>query len=176
VLAWKTEKARPKAEKAAQEFAAAVKKDGGTIKTEHVADRPVITTQPVTRLQPSLPLSPDRFYSSTPPIPTELPQFPYASDALRDAYFGLTPGAVAIAANQPRTVYYVLTLDRRLSASFAALYAPNGDYIRYQREALTHGAQERDRQWMTLLREQAGLDPNWVPNDEAKAEEASSRS
>jgi peptidyl-prolyl cis-trans isomerase D len=173
VLAWKTEKARPKAEKAAQDFAAAVKKDGGTIKTEQVAGRPVIVTQPVTRLQPSLPLSPERFYSSAPPIPTELPQFPNASEALRDAYFGLTPGDVAAAANQPKTVYYVLTLDRRIPASFAALYAPNGDYIRYQREALTQGSQERDRQWMSLLRTQAGLDPNWVPSDEAKAESSS---
>jgi peptidyl-prolyl cis-trans isomerase D len=173
VLAWKTEKARPKAEKAAQEFAAAVKKDGGTIKTDHVADRPVIATQPVTRMQPSLPLSPERFYSSTPPIPTELPQFPYASEELRDAYFGLRPGDVAVAANQPKTVYYVLTLDRRIPASFAALYAPNGDSIRYQREALTEGSQERDREWMDLLRARAGLDPKWVPSDEAKGEAAS---
>jgi peptidyl-prolyl cis-trans isomerase D len=172
VLAWKTEKARPKAEKAAQEFAAAVRKDGGTIKTDHVADRPVIVTEPVTRMQPSLPLSPERFYSSARPIPTELSQFPYASEELRDAYFGLMPGAVAVAANQPKTVYYVLALDRRMTASFAALYAPNGDYIRYQREALTTGSQERDRQWMSVLRERAGLDPKWVPSDEAKSDEA----
>ena len=74
---------------------------------------------------------------------------------------------MAVAPNQPRTIYYVLTQDRRLEASFAALYAPNGDYVRYQREAMTHAAQDRDQQWMGRLREQAGLDPKWVPNDEA---------
>jgi peptidyl-prolyl cis-trans isomerase D len=173
VLAWKLEKARPKAEQAAQEFAAAVKKDGGTIKADHVANRPVIKTEPVTRMQPSLPLSPERYYSPTAPIPSELPKFPDAGEELRNAYFGLMAGEVAVAANQPRTVYYVLTLDRRVTASFAALYAPNGDYIRYQHEAVTAGSQERDQQWMSLLRERAGLDPKWVPNDEAKGESSS---
>jgi hypothetical protein len=89
---------------------------------------------------------------------------------LRDAYFGLEPKAVAVAPNQPRTTYYVLTLDRRLPASFAALYAPNGDYVRYQREAQMRAAENRDQQWMGRLRQQAGLDPNWVPSDEAKGE------
>ncbi len=69
---------------------------------------------------------------------------------------------MAVEPNQPRSIYYVLTLDRRIPASFAALYAPNGDYIRYQREAQTQAVQDRDKQWMTRLREQAGLDANWV--------------
>ena len=34
-------------------------------------------------------------------------------EAFRDAYFGLQKGAVEVAPNQPKTVYYVLTLDRR---------------------------------------------------------------
>jgi peptidyl-prolyl cis-trans isomerase D len=171
--AWKLEKARPLAEKAARAFADAVKKDDGTIKTDYVDSRPVIVTDPTTRLQQGLPLSPDRFFSSGPPIPTELPKFPSASEELREAYFDLTPGAVVVAPNQPKTVYYVLTLDRRVSAPFAALYAPNGDYIRYQRETLDQGMRARDQQWMEQLRRQAGLDPKWVPNDEAKAEAAS---
>jgi peptidyl-prolyl cis-trans isomerase D len=173
VLAWKLAKARPLAEKAAQTFAATTRKEGGTIKQEYVDGRPVITTQLITRLQPGLPVSPERFYQTGPPIPTELPQFPYASAALRDAIFGLEEGAVAVAPNEPRSVYYVLTLDRRLSAPFAVLYAPNGDYIRYQREAMTQAMQDRDQRWMARLREQAGLDPKWVPNDEAKGESAS---
>ncbi len=170
VLAWKTAQARPLAEKAAQEFAAAIKKDGGTIKAEYVDGRPVIVTQPLTRLQPGMPVSPERFFQTGPPIPTELPQFPYAGAALRDAIFGLNSGSVAVAPNQPKTVYYVVTLDRRLAAPFAALYAPNGDYIRYQREAMSQAAEDREQRWMGRLREQAGLDPKWVPSDEAKAE------
>ncbi len=173
VLAWKMAQARPLAEKAAKEFAATIKKDGGTIKAEHVDGRPVIATQPITRLQPGQPISPERFFQTGPPIPTEIPQFPYASAALRDAIFGLNPGSVAVAANQPRTVYYVVSLDRRLSAPFAMLYAPNGDYIRYQREAMTQAAQDRDQRWMGRLREQAGLDAKWVPSDEAKGESSS---
>ena len=42
---------------------------------------------------------------------------------------------MAVAPNQPRTVYYVLTLNRRDPGDVPALYAPNGEYIRYQREA-----------------------------------------
>ena len=173
VLAWKLAQARPLAEKAAQAFAATIKKEGGTIKAEYVAGRPVISTQPITRLQPGPPVSPERFYQTGPPIPTEIPQFPYAGPALRDAIFGLEPGAVAVAPNEPKTVYYVVALDRRLPASFALLYAPNGDYIRYQREAMTHAMQDRDQQWMGRLREQAGLDPKWVPSDEARGESSS---
>ena len=80
---------------------------------------------------------------------------------------------MAVAPNQPKTVYYVVTLDRRLPAPFAVLYAPNGDYVRYQREAMTQAGQDRDQRWMGRLREQAGLDPKWVPSDEAKGESSS---
>ena len=170
VNAWKMEKARPLAEKAANEFAATIRKDGGTIKADTVEGRPVITTQPITRMQTGFSMSPERIYPTGPPIPTEIPQFPNASEALREAYFGLDSKSVAVAPDKPKTTYYVLTLDRRLAAPFAVLYAPNGDYVRYQREAMTQASQERDQQWMGRLREQAGLDPHWVPSDEAKGE------
>jgi peptidyl-prolyl cis-trans isomerase D len=173
ILAWKMAQARPLAAKAAEATAAKLRAEGGTIKSDNVDGRPVITTQPVTRMQPGLPLSPERFFQTGPPIPTELPQFPNASPALRDAYFALDTGKVAVAPNQPKTVYYVLTLDRRVPAPFAALYAPNGDYVRYQREVLTQAMQDRDEQWMGRLRSQAGLDPSWVPSDETKGESSS---
>ena len=157
------EQARPLAEKAAQAFAATIKKDGGTIKAEYVAGRPVITTQPITRLQPGPPVSPERFFETGPPIPTEIPQFPYAGAALRDAIFGLEPGSVAVAPNEPRTVYYVVTLDRRLPAPFAVLYAPNGDYIRYQREAMTHAMQDRDNAGWATSANRRGSIPSGCP-------------
>jgi hypothetical protein len=166
VLAWKMEQARPLAEKAAREFAETVKKDGGTIKTDRVDGRPVITTEPITRMQPGFPL-PGQFFQSGPPTRTEISQIPNASEALRNAYFDLKPGSVAVEPNQDQSIYYVLTLAQRTPASFATLYAPNGDSIRYQREAQTEAAQERDKQWMDRLRDQAGLKPNWVPDDEA---------
>jgi hypothetical protein len=168
VLAWKMEQARPIAKKAAEDYAAAVRKDGGTIKEENVAGRPVIKTDPIVRLQQTDIPMPDRILPSGAPTPTEIPALPNAGEALRDAYFGLEEHSVAVAPNEPRTVYYVLTLDRRLPATFASLYAPNGDYIRFQREAQNQAYQERDEHWMDHLRKQAGLDPKWVPSDEAR--------
>jgi hypothetical protein len=173
VAAWKMEQARPLAEKAAREYAATLRKEGGTIKSELVEGRPVITTESITRMQPGFPM-PGQYYQSGPATPTEFSQIPNAGDAFRDAYFGLEPGTVAMTPNLPRSIFYVLTLDRRLPATFSALYAPNGDYIRYQREAQAEAVEARNKQWMSRLRTQAGLASDWVPGDESKAE--SSRS
>ncbi len=82
------------------------------------------------------------------------------------------PGAVEVAPNQPGTVYYVMTLDRREPATFAALYAPNGDEYRYKMMARELAARQQDEQWMGWLRQQAGLKSDWIPPDEAKKDEA----
>jgi peptidyl-prolyl cis-trans isomerase D len=166
-LAWKTAQARPLAKKAAEAFAEKVKAEGGKIKGEIVEGHPVITTDPVTRLQPGLPL-PGQFFETGPPTPTEISQIAAAGPAFRDAYFGLTEGAVAVAPNRPETVYYVLTLDHRAPARFDVLYAPNGDYFRYRSEAMSEAFKKRDEDWMNVLRAQAGLDRDWTPRDEAK--------
>ena len=167
VLAWKTEKARPIAEQAAKDYAAKVEADGGKIQGEIVEGRPVITTEPVTRLSPGLPL-PGRFFENGPAVPTDIPQLPNAGEPLRDAYFGLSDKSVAVAPDRPEAVYYVLTLNRRLAASFATLYAPNGDYFRYRSETLSDAFKKRDREWLDALRAQAGLPKDWVPEDEAR--------
>jgi peptidyl-prolyl cis-trans isomerase D len=172
VLAWKMEHARPLAEKAAREFAAKVLKEGGTIKADQVDGRPVITTDPVIRMQPGFPMGPP-YYQSGPATPTEISQIPKVTEGFRDAYFGLEPGQVAVEPNQPKDTFYVMTLERRIPATFATLFAPNGDYIRYQREAQTQAMQERDQEWMKRLRAQAGLDTDWVPSDEANRESSS---
>jgi hypothetical protein len=171
VRAWKLDQARPLARKAAEDFAAQVRKQGGRIPEEVVQGRPVLTTEAVTRLQPGFPL-PGQFFESTNPTPTEFRQVAEAGDEFRDAYFGLRPGDVAVAPNQPKTVYYVLTLNRRDPASFAALYAPNGDYIRYQRETYLTALKRRDDEWMGALRKKAGLDPHWAPREELNRESA----
>jgi peptidyl-prolyl cis-trans isomerase D len=171
VRAWKMEQARPLAEKAAQAFAARVKGEGGAIKEDQVDGRPVLHTRPTVRMQVGFPTSPTSMRNS-PPTPSDIPEIPNAGDELRTGYFELEPGAVAVAPDLPRNVYYVLTLDSRLPASFAALYAPNGDYIRYQREALNQAMEQRDQQWMNYLRKDAGLAPDWSPGDEAKGDGA----
>ncbi len=111
-------------------------------------------------------------FEPSPVVETPIPDVLHPGEAFRDAYFGLQAGSVAVAPNQPRTVYYVMTLDRREPASFSALYAPNGDEYRYKSMAREQASRQQDEQWMGLLRRQAGLKPDWVPPDEAKKEEA----
>jgi len=172
VHAWKMAQARPLAEKAARDLAEVVRKEGGKFKGPSVDGHPVIPIDPIVRLQPGFPSGPP-YYQSGPPTLTEIPQIPNAGEALRDALFGLAEGAVAVAANEPKTAYYVLTLDRRIPATFATLFAPNGDYVRYQREAQSRAMERQDQEWMERLRSQAGLASDWVPSDEANRESSS---
>jgi peptidyl-prolyl cis-trans isomerase D len=165
ILAWKADQARPLAEKAARDFAESVRKAGGKIEGEIVDGKPVITTDPITKLQPGLPL-PGRFLENAPPTPTEIPQMPNAGAELRDAYFGLADGEVALAPNAPKSVYYVMTVGKRFPASFASLYAPTGDFFRYMNEARGEAIMKRDEQWMNQLRAEAGLAPGWTPPDD----------
>lgn len=167
ILAWKTAQARPLAEKAAREYAETLQKAGGKLEGEIVEGRPVITTDPITKLQPGMPL-PGQFFQTGPPTPAEIAQIPSAGPLLRDAYFGLHEGEVAVAPNQPETAYFVMTLKDRIPASFSALYAPNGDLFRYRSEAIMDAVKKRGEEWMNTLRAEAGLKPDWMPSDEAK--------
>ncbi len=168
VLAWKTEQARVPAEKAARELAEKAKADKGKFAAEIVDGRPVITTDPVTKLRPGSP-NPATFFETGPPTPSEIPQLAMPGATLRDAYFDLHEGDVAVAPNEPKSIYYVLTLNRRFPASFAILYAPNGDYFRYRSEAFTDAFKAREKAWLEQLRVQAGLPADWSPKDEAKS-------
>ena len=166
-LAWKTEQAREPALKAAQRYADKVKAEKGKIVGEVVEGRPVITTDPVTKLQPGTPL-PGQFFETGPPTPSAIPQLSAVGDDLREAYFGLQEGTVAVAPNRPKSIYYVLTLNRRFPASFSVLYAPYGDLSRYRSEALGDAFKKRDERWMKELRGQAGLPPDWRPKDDGR--------
>jgi peptidyl-prolyl cis-trans isomerase D len=173
-LAWKTEKARPLAEKAAADLAAQLKAKGGTIKDAKVEGYRVITIPPITRKQTDFMAM--SMFEPSPVVETRIPDVPYAGEAFRDAYFGLQPGSAAVAPDQPRKVYYVLTLDRKEPADFKSLYAKtNSDEFRYKNMALQQASREQESQWMGWLRQQAGLSPDWVPPDEAKREEAARR-
>lgn len=166
-LAWKTEKARPLAEKAATDIAAQLKAKAGTIKDAKVDGYRVITTPPITRKQTSF--MPTSMFEPSPITETQIPDVPHAGEAFRDAYFRLQSGAVEVAPDQPRKAYYVMTLDRKETADFKTLYAnTNSDEFRYKNMALEQASREQERQWMGWLRRQAGLSDDWIPPDEAK--------
>ena len=170
IVAWKMAQARPLAEKAASELASQIKAKGATLKDPKVDGFRVQSIPPITRSQTSF--MPTSMFEPSPVAETPIPDVPHAGEAFRDAYFGLQAGSVDVAPNQPRTVYYVMTLDRREPASFSALYAPNGDEYRYKIMAREQASRQQDEQWMGWLRQQAGLKPDWIPPDEAKKDEA----
>ena len=167
VLAWKTEQARPLAEKAAKALADSLQKDPSKLVGEVIEGKPLITTQPIVKLQPGLPL-PGQFFQNGPPVPSDIPEIPFAGKELRDAYFELRPGQVAVAHDEPESRYYVMSLNSRLEAPFAVLYAPNGDYFRYRNETFGEAMQKRDEEWMNELRSEAGLKKDWEPSEEVK--------
>jgi hypothetical protein len=106
---------------------------------------------------------------------TPIPEVVQPGETFRSTYFALQPGSVSVAPNQPRTIYYVMTLQRREPATFAALYAPNSDEFRYKMLARDQAARLLDDQWMGWLRQQAGVKPDWIPPDEAKEASSSRR-
>jgi peptidyl-prolyl cis-trans isomerase D len=62
--------------------------------------------------------------------------------------------------------------DRREPATFASLYAPNGDEFRYKMSARQEAGRQLEEQWMGWLRKQAGLESTWVAPDETRAKSA----
>lgn len=171
IAAWKTSKARPLAEKAAQALAAKIKEQAGKIDGDRVDDYRVITIPPITRTQlGGLPAS---IFEAAPETETPIPDVPSAGDEFRTAYFDIQPGEAAVAPNEPETEYYVITLDRREPASFAALYAPTGEEFRFKMFVTQEAGRKLDDSWMNRLRQQAGISPDWIPPDEAKKDEFS---
>jgi peptidyl-prolyl cis-trans isomerase D len=172
VRAWKTTKARPLAEKAADDLAARLKAGKEALKEPKVQGHRVFTVPPITRTQTSL--IPTSMYELPPVVETQIPDVPLAGDDFREVYFGLQAGTPAVAPNKPKSIYYVMTLDRREPATFAKLYAPFGDERRYRGLAFEQAVKQQSQHWMSLLRLQAGLKPDWIPPDEAKKEASES--
>jgi len=169
-LAWKMAQARPLAKKAADELAAELNKKGSAIKDQTVAGYRVVSVPPISRRQTSF--VPGQLGAET-SEESPIPDVAYAGDAFRKAYFDLRSGSAAVAPNEPKTVYYVMALGNREPATFAKLYAPNGDEFRYKMMARDQAARRLDEQWMGWLRQQAGITPDWVPPDEAKGKATS---
>ncbi len=166
VLAWKLERARPLAEKAATALAEQIKKKGGVVKDPVIEGYRVVSIAPLARKRTSF--LGGRFDAGT-PEDAPIPDVAYPDQAFREAYFSLQPQTPVVATNQPRSTYYVMTLDRREPATFAALYAPNGDEYRFQSMSRKAAARKLDEHWMTWLRKEAGLPDDWTPPDEVKA-------
>lgn len=169
-LSWKMDKARPLARKAAEQLAEDLKKKGGSIKDTTLAGYRVLSIMPIARQTPRPGNMFTGRFEMDEPEDTPIPDIAHAGKALREAYFALKSGSVAVAPNQPETVYYAMALDRREPATFGALYAPNGDEFRYKMITRQQSERELVNQWMGWLRQQAGLKSDWVPPDEAKAQ------
>ena len=61
-----------------------------------------------------------------------------------------------------------MVLERREPATFAALYAPTATSSATRCPPASRRGRQLDEQWMGWLRQQAGLDRDWVPPDEAR--------
>ncbi len=159
VRAWQISKARPLAKKAADEYAAKLKTEGGSIKAADVDGRPVVAIDNVTKLKPGMPV-PSQFngqfrFERGPASPADFPEIPQASDPLIDAMFALKPGEVAVEPDKPETTYYVVALDRRLPISYGALMGANGAFADYSNETRMGVMRQSYADGMTRLREQA---------------------
>ncbi len=175
VRAWKVEKARPIARKAADDFASKLRTEGGVIQTLTVDDRPVTAIDNVTKLQPGMPIPPQfpgefRFQRG-PAGPTEIRQIPEAGPELLDAMFALKAGEVAVSPDRPETTFYVMTLDRRFPVSYMALMGPSGAFADYGSETQAELLRKSYTEGMARLREQANYKETKVGalTDEADA-------
>ena len=170
VRAWKVEKARPLAEKAAQDYAAKLKATGGEIKDLTVEGRPVVAIPSTTKFKPGMPVPsqfPGQFrFQRGPATLTDLREVPEAGEALVDALFALKPGAVAVQADRPRRTYYVMALDRREPIRYDALMGPNGMLASYWSETQMEVMRKSYAEGMTRLRDQAGYKPADFPAEE----------
>ena len=173
-LAWRMEKARPIAAKVAEGLSEQLKKQGPP-KEATFQGYPVVTIPAIARKFTPFNLTPSQNRTSD-PEETPISEVASPGEAFRKAYFSLQPGSVAVAPNQPETSYYVITVDRREPATFAALYAPAGDEFRYRSFATDLADRQVVDNWMGYLRRQAGIAPDWVPADELKEKEAKNQS
>ncbi len=155
VRAWKMQQARKLAEADARGLAAKARESKGDLKAV-AGSRPVLTTSEIPKLSPSLDeLSGLGLGGGA--RPSEIPQIPNPSDALRDALFALEPGQVVVEPNAPKSVYYVLALQRRTPAELGNLFGPIGVRPRMEREVALNAMRDRVQRWMDYLRSRAGV-------------------
>jgi peptidyl-prolyl cis-trans isomerase D len=175
VRAWKLDKARPLAKKAAEEYANKLRSLGGQIKELSVDTRPVLDIESVTKFQPG-PEIPSPYpgvipSSRGPSIASEIRQIPQAGPAILDALFALKPGDVAVETDLSQSTYYVMTLEKRQPVSYQSLMGPNGSLSSYGGETRMEVMRKYYNDGMERLREQAGYKPQNYPGDEKSRNE-----
>ena len=161
--AWKRERARPLARKAAEQLAEEARKHDGNLKAV-AGGRPVIVTEPISKLV----ATPVPGQYPLDPRPSDLPQFPNASEALRNRIFSLGDKDLAVEADQPESTEYVLKIARRQRVTFQDLYAPFGERSALEARVFQEATARRLDSWMADLRTRAGLKPDWTPPAEAE--------
>jgi peptidyl-prolyl cis-trans isomerase D len=165
VRAWKTEQARPLARKAAEVVAEKARKAGGKLTPEITDKRPILTTERISKLEAvSLPMP--GMYTPPKPRPTEIPQIPEPSEELRDTLFSLDSGEVAVEPDQPLSAYYVLVLNQRFPVDYRTLFSPNGPRARLQMDVRNEARERQQEAWISQLRAEAGLKPDWKPPED----------
>lgn len=162
IFAIRTEKAREQAKQEAEKLQKLALADGGDLK-KLPGNETMITTIPIAKMTPD-PLNRDL------PRPSEILELPNAGKEVRDAIFTLEPGKVAVALDQAKENYYLLSLAKREPADVAKLYNPS-DSLKssLQSMAVTESQIQSVEGWMNELRLRAGLAKDWVPLDEKKA-------
>ena len=70
---------------------------------------------------------------------------------------------MAVEPDQPKSTYYVLTLEKRDPVSFMALMGPNGSLASYWSETQMEVIRKAYGEGMARLREQAGYQPRGLP-------------
>jgi hypothetical protein len=175
VHAWKLEKARLLAKKAADEYAAKLRTLGGQIKELSVDTRPVLSIDSVTKLQPGMPI-PSQYPGLIPgrrgpAVPSEIRQIPQPGSALIDALFALKSGDVTVEADLPQSTYYVMAFEQRQPVTFLSLMGPNGALASYWGETQVEVMRRNFKEGMDRLREQAGYKPQNYPATEKSRDE-----
>ncbi len=175
VLAWKMEKARPLAHKAAEAVAEQLEKQPGAIKDGTYQGYRVVTTPVIARqhVPPTLSINP---FDMGEPKESPISEVASPGQAFRTAFFSLQPGKATVAPNQPETAFYAMALERRDPATFASLYAPNSDAFRYQKQARDQADRQFLDDWMAWLRHEAGVPSDWIPPDEIRERDGGRRS
>ncbi len=121
--------------------------------------RPVITTEPRSKLVPAMMFGSQSFGS---PRPADITEIPHSGDAVRDAIYALTPKSVAVASDDPKDTFYALSLRDRDPVDVAKLFAPGlGQFMLQEVSQEAYG--HRIDEWRKTLRLQAGLPADWAP-------------
>ena len=153
VQAWREIEARQIAEREAKALAEKAREAKGDLRTA-AGDVPVIKTTDVSKS--STPFDPTGRRPAGLSRPNDIPELPSASEALRETLFSLKPGEVAVEANGPKSVYYVLTLANRNPADLNGLFSPVGTRSMLQPEIDYQIAVKNNTEWFKRLESLAG--------------------